>query len=345
MEANCFNSDMGAQDFLHIQANTPLSECFSFGGAICRLMTNSQSLLESTRSTFPMVDETAGPPDLSLRLWVDDADTSRPPWPQPYVRGLGDHVFAGFDTKSSLLADLQKRRVLGRFSPGMAADVAHWKTIVFPVLMSIVAGSIGSVELHASCVAKGDCGLVLLGPSRSGKSTLAFALTQVGFRLLSDDRVFCSLKPQGIVAYALPRPLKLRPDAARWFQDFRDLEPNGLQNGEPVLFCEPENLDARQSQLTCQPRALIFLERQPNPFFRMTQIGRDAVRPCLEEDLLAESSWVAEQQENVLDRLSLLPSWTLQYNGNPASIAAQLSDAVFNDRPGRSDAALLGARS
>jgi hypothetical protein len=334
---------MGAQDFLHIQASTPLSEYYSFGGAICRLMTNSQSLLESTRSTFPMVEETAGPTDLSLRLWVDDADTSRPPWPQPYVRGLGDHVFAGFDTKSSLLADLQKRRVMGRFSAEMAADVAHWKTIVFPVLMSIVAGSIGAVEIHASCVAKGDGGLLLLGPSRSGKSTLAFALTQVGFRLLSDDRVFCSLQPQGIVACALPRRLKLRPDAARWFQDFRDLEPNGLQNGEPVLFCEPKNLDAR-AQLTCQPRALIFLERQPNPFFRMTRIGRDAVRPRLEEDLLAESFWAAKQQENVLDRLSLLPSWKLQYNGDPGSIAAQLSDTVFNDRPSRSDAALAGAR-
>jgi hypothetical protein len=254
-------------------------------------------------------------------------------------------VFAGFDTKSSLLADLQKRRVIGRFSSAMAADSAQWKAVVFPVLMSIIAGSIGLVELHASCVAKDDSGLLLLGPSGSGKSTLALALTKVGYRLLSDDRIFCSLQSGRIVAYALPRALKLRRHAATWFQEFRDLQPTGMQNGEPVFFCEPEHLDETRSPLTCQPRALVFLDQQAQPFFAVTRIAGSAIRPRLEEDVLAESAWAAKQQENVLDRLSLLSSWRLQYNGNPLSIAEQLSNAIFSGRPGSSDAALLGAKT
>ncbi len=42
--------------------------------------------------------------------------------------------------------------------------------------------------LHASCVLVGDCGVLVLGASGTGKSTLALALMGMGASLVADDR-------------------------------------------------------------------------------------------------------------------------------------------------------------
>ncbi len=46
-----------------------------------------------------------------------------------------------------------------------------------------------SVVLHATCVAAGDRGLLILGRSGAGKSALALNLIALGAALVSDDRV------------------------------------------------------------------------------------------------------------------------------------------------------------
>jgi HPr kinase/phosphorylase len=49
------------------------------------------------------------------------------------------------------------------------------------------------VNLHASCVAVGGRGLLILGPSGSGKSALALQLMAFGADLVADDRTQISL--------------------------------------------------------------------------------------------------------------------------------------------------------
>lgn len=44
-------------------------------------------------------------------------------------------------------------------------------------------------QIHASCVARGEAGVLLLGPPGSGKSDLVLRLLQCGFSLVADDRV------------------------------------------------------------------------------------------------------------------------------------------------------------
>jgi hypothetical protein len=316
--------DMSPRDFLHKDAETKLCAHFRVAGAIVSFSTNCAQLLEAARGSFLPVK----PPfsaDFSVRFWVDSADPAQPPWPKPFVRGLDHLVFAGFDARSSLIADLRRRRVIGRFSAGMAADTAYWRTVIFPMLFSVLAGSVGLVEIHGSCVAKDQRGVVLIGPSGSGKSTLAMAMTEAGFSFLSDDRVFCSNKEGRLLACGMPRPLKLRREAAAWFEQFRDRQPLDVQDGELVFHCEPNEQFGRPRVPECEPRLLVFLERRQSSGFRMTRMARSEAQSLIELELMAEAPEVVQKQTETIDQLLTGPCWRLQYGGRPQVIADQLA--------------------
>jgi HPr kinase/phosphorylase len=59
-----------------------------------------------------------------------------------------------------------------------------------------------SIIVHASCVAKGAAGVLLLGDSGSGKSDLALRLIHEGWRLVCDDRTVLKLSKTGLAAAA-----------------------------------------------------------------------------------------------------------------------------------------------
>lgn len=324
------SADRGSRDFLRKAAVTPLCEHYTFAGAVCSLSTNCEQLLEAARSSLLSVEQRPGPVDFSMRFWVDDAEQPQAPWPAPYVRGLDHLVFAGFDERSSMLVDLRSRRVIGRFSTAMANDGLQWRSVIFPILLSILAGSIGIVELHASCIAQDHRGLVLIGPSCSGKSTLALALTEAGFRLLSDDRIFCSLKQGKLLAYGLPRPLKLRREAACWFEQLRDQEPMVVQGGQRVFHCEPNQRLGQPQPQNCEPQALVVLDQTQNSGFRMTRMRRSDVKSRIEADLLAETLEDVEKQDHIINSLLGLPCWHLQYGGRPQVIAEQIVKSFFD---------------
>ena len=322
---------MTSRDFLHKNAETLLCERYMVAGAVCTFETNSQHLLTAASNSFVLAQAPTVEADFSLRFWVDNSDQAQPPWPKPYLRGLDHMVFAGFDAKSSMLADLAACRVIGRFSAPMASDTKYWGTVIFPMLLSMLSGSLGLVELHAACFAKDRHGLVLIGPSRSGKSTLAMALTAAGFRLLSDDRTFCSLKQDKLLAWGIPRPLKLRREAAAWFDDFRDREPNDIQNGERVFHYEPNQQFAGDRRSECEPRALVFLDRQQSPGFDVTRMQRSEARARIESDLMVETPEAVERQAKTIDQLLALPCWRLQYGGRPQVIAEQIAKTFFKN--------------
>lgn len=56
--------------------------------------------------------------------------------------------------------------------------------------------------LHASCVAQGDQGILILGASGRGKSALALELISRGAELVADDRVLLSVSGDRLTARA-----------------------------------------------------------------------------------------------------------------------------------------------
>src|ERR1700710_2758966 len=62
-------------------------------------------------------------------------------------------------------------------------------------------------NIHASCVAIGNRGVLLLGPSGTGKSDLALRLIDEGAKLVADDRTILFLA-KGVLHARCPASIK-----------------------------------------------------------------------------------------------------------------------------------------
>jgi len=316
---------MGAGDFLRTGAETPLTGHYLMAGAAGSITTNSNSILAAARDCFDSSEKPSIQPRLQMRFWVDPKGTTRHPWPKPYFRGQDHLIFAGFDNQNSILVDLKCRRALGRFSPAMGADGSYWKTVVFPVLISIMGGTVGITELHCGCVSQKGRGLLLVGPSGSGKSTIALALAQVGFDYLTDDRTYISSRGGSITAWGLPTFLKLRSDATKWFGELGGLARSMGEDQKRDLRIDPAQELGVHRLRCCQPNEIIFLHRQNHPGFDMVPMPRAEAALQLEQDLIAEAPEVVEMQRGMIAKLVARPCWRLGYGGSPHVVAQQFS--------------------
>lgn len=316
---------MPPPDFLHKNAETKLCAQFIAAGAVCGLSTNSECVLAAARNTFQVTEFPSGVVDYRLRFWVDDADPSQPPWPKPYVRGLESLVFASFDEGSSMLVELRTRRAIGRFSAGMAADLAYWQTVIFPMLLTIVSASVGIAELHCACVANEQQCVLLAGPSGAGKSTLALALSQQGFGFLSDDRTFCYVEKTELRVWGLPTLFKLRPEAVLWFDELREKQLTDARNGGPAFWLEPKDLRGVERVRQCRPTSLIFLERRDSSEFLLIPMSSTDALSRLDAELTMELPEAAAKRSETIKKVADLPCWLLQYGGQPHRVARQIS--------------------
>ncbi len=316
---------------------TPLQSHHIVTGAHCMVSTNSPAVLGAARKFFRQAVEPQYPPGLTLRFWVDPDRAEFPALATALLsRDWSTLAYAGFDSENSFLLDHRRRSVLGRFSPSMARDVGYWQRVIFPALVGLASDALKVTVVHCACVERDGDGLLLAGESGAGKSTLSLAMARCGFAFVSDDWTYLSHADGQLVAWGLGTLLKLLPDAVQHFPELKTLEPGVALNGERSFEVDPEDVFGIRRSPRCEPRWLVFLERQDktgHTFVRMPpQEAAKRLGSALER-LPPESSRLRDIQRATLQSLVERECWILRYGENPGIIAQTLDRFCADSRP------------
>jgi hypothetical protein len=108
----------------------------------------------------------------------------------------------------------------GGYIEALPEEGASARTITdayYRVALPMALQATGFEVLHASAVSDARGVHVFCGASRSGKSTLAYALGCRGFEVWADDAVAFKVDGGGIAAVPLPFALRLRSEVADFF--------------------------------------------------------------------------------------------------------------------------------
>jgi len=306
----------------------PFQARFLVAGSVWFIATNAPEILAAASDTFLPADD-GSPIDLKISCLVDVELRAEKPWPQPHFRGLDQFVYAAFGTGGTMLIDLHQRHVISTFSPAMAQDSSYWKRVILPILLGVTSAYLGVTPLHCACLVRDGQGLILAGAAGAGKSTLAVTLALNNFAFLSDEWTYFTQLGSRAQAWGLPTPVKLLPDAIKYFPQLAESEIAPSLNGEVAYEVDPVAVFGVDRSLLCEPKWLVFVERTggARSFFRPIR-SEDAFRRFAEEleELPADISNMREQQLETIRALVNRECWVLQHSLQPDLLGEKLSE-------------------
>jgi hypothetical protein len=195
----------------------PLAAHKQLLGGRFRFESNSQALLHLVEAAYGDVPPHRLPlvaPELRIELrlvpgrHLSDADE-----PPPVQMQSGMELLLGvIDAANYAVISPRQRQALIVASEDMLAFPYHlrYELIEFAVYV-LATRCLGLVPLHGACVGREGRGVLLLGGSGAGKTTLALHGLLHGLEFLSEDAVF--VQPESMLATAVTNYVHVKSDA------------------------------------------------------------------------------------------------------------------------------------
>jgi hypothetical protein len=126
------------------------------------------------------------------------------------------------ESSNAVFISPRDRAALVIVSPQMLRFAYHTRYELIEFAVFTLAVRVQQLaSLHGACVGMHGRGVLLMGNSGAGKSTVALQCLLEGFEFLSEDSVFVA--PESMRATGVANFLHVRADSLRWVQAARDL--------------------------------------------------------------------------------------------------------------------------
>jgi hypothetical protein len=189
-------------------------------GARVRFDSNSEELLRLVDSAYaglPRLKLSRVEPRLRVRLVLTSSERERPTaGPAPLQMMSGGGLLAGATESSDfMVVSPHERGAIVVVTPRMLRFPYHTRYELIEFAVFTLAARVQSlVALHGACVGIAGRGVLLLGASGAGKSTVTLQCLIDGMSILSEDSVF--MTPDTLLATGVSNFLHVRTDSLHW---------------------------------------------------------------------------------------------------------------------------------
>lgn len=275
---------------------------FPFGFP-AQIKSNDPAVIRAAEISWGAFKPSFSAQPIDVRVIITPIYTRRRP-PIPVFRAQANLLTLIADVNNFGCCDLATGFGVAWLSKAAATHSEYLRHHFLEAMVYMMLDTQHTVALQAACVAFERRGVLLVGDSGAGKSSLAYACSRRGWSYICDDASSLVLHKTGRRVVGNPRTLRLRPDALSLFPEIKGRSL--VRYGKPSIEVRTEKI--RSMTLANESRVdfIVFLKRTESaaspslmPVSRQDTFRRLLKNPWPEE--LAIHQQRSEAVERVLD--------------------------------------------
>lgn len=169
-----------------------------------------------------------------------------------------------------------------------------------------------TTPIHAGCVSLDGRGVLLMGDSGAGKSTMSFACARAGWAYISDDSTMMLNQQTQRVVIGNCHQVRFRPSAAELFPEIRGLDITPRAEGKPSIEFATANLPHLHLAEAAHVDSIVFLNRDWDGPPQLLPWRFEVARQAMRQAVIGTPELRAMQYETI-ERLLTAPLYELRY--------------------------------
>jgi hypothetical protein len=297
-----------------LQASTPLAfhhVLFPMGFPL-HIRSNDAAVIRAAEDSWARFRQRYAMRPIEIRFVVSDVISRRRP-AIPTFRAQSNLLTLISDSQNFGCCDLSTGFGFACVTKALTTHREYLRNHFLESMVYVLLDTQHLVAIHAACVEFQGHGVLFVGDSGAGKSSLAYACARRGWAYLSDDAASLILHKAGRLAVGNPQTLRFRPSALPLFPEIKGRQ--ALRHGKPTIEVKTERLRHVKVVYESTIDYIVFLNR---PGF---EGGPATLLPMARQEVfkrLSKNPWpyelaVHERRSLAIERLLSAPAFELAY--------------------------------
>jgi hypothetical protein len=312
-------------DPLLLTTDLPLLASWNPLGFPLQVATNHPAVLAAAEESWRLFPQAYDKPPLQLRMAV--AQGTDDSLPVPVFRAQGHLTSIIGNAENFAVCDYTRSFGFGWMTPAVVEYRNWFRWYFLDSLVYTLLDQLYLTTVHAACVARNGCGVLLCGESGAGKSTLSFACALRGWTFLSDDGTSLVRHREDHAVIGNPHRFHFRDTAAAIFPEMRGRLATPKLNGKLTIEVPTSELPGVPLAYECNVRHIVFLRRDGRRRAALSPLDGGTALEYLMRDRPLFDRPVHEEQVISLRRLTGMPCFELRY-GDLDSAVNELDSLV-----------------
>jgi len=265
----------------------PLREMFYQLGFPLLIETHCKEVLHSAAVSWQGFTRLFDTPPISIRVGVSAGTSAQCP-PTPTCR-VQHHLATNIaDAENFSIVDLSRHCAHIWLTEAAVADRSYLRYFFLEsVAMALLATSYATA-IHAACVERKGCGILLCGDSGAGKTSLSYACARAGWTFVSDDASFLINNRTDRLVVGNCNQARFRPSAVELFSELTGKEiVQRAQVGKPSIELNLQPLGNISSSFTSRINHVVFLNRRNVVRQELVEFPTEVARYSMEQVLFS----------------------------------------------------------
>jgi hypothetical protein len=265
------------EDPLLCNVELPLRAVFYPLGFAFEIVTNRQAVLDAASESWRHCRPRDAGPALQLRIGVTPGVSGTCP-PAPVARGQQHLISLVADAQNHAICDLNAGFAFAWLTEDALQNRSYARYHFLEAVALILISTTYATPIHAACVSRYGRGMLLCGPSGTGKSTLAYACARRGWVFTSDDASYVRHHASDLRVVGNSHQVRFRPSAKDLFPELRGRSITPRAEGKPSIEVPTAELPGIVTADEALVHHIILLNRLPSANAELRPLPREAAQ-------------------------------------------------------------------